>query len=228
MGAKRTITIDRNPYLKFELFHECLQYICDHKEEILLLFGSKIDSKRFDELLAFSKHKNLSSGFLDLCQIEYIAPGDASDTHLPDKSIDYHTSYAVYEHISQDVLKKILKEGNRIIKKDGLFINRIDYSDHFSHSDKSISPINFLQYSDEEWEKYAGNRYMYMNRLRHDDFLKLFEYAGHKILDIETSQNELVREVLRNGSLRLDSKYRDKPDEMLAITGAWIISQKQD
>jgi hypothetical protein len=228
MGAKRTITIDRNPYLKFELLNECLQYICDHKEEILLLFGSKVDTKRFDELLAFGKNKDSSSGLLDLCQIEYIAPGDASDTCLPDQSIDYHTSYAVYEHISEDVLKRILKEGNRIIKKDGLFINRIDYSDHFSHSDKSISAINFLQYTDDEWERLVGNRYMYMNRLRHDDFLKLFEYAGHKILDIKTSQDEVVREILGNGSLRLERKYRDKSDEILATTGAWIISKKKE
>ena len=50
----------------------------------------------------------------------------------------------------------------------------VDYSDHFSHSDQTISSINFLRYSDDEWQRYAGNRYMYMNRLRHDDVLALF------------------------------------------------------
>jgi len=77
-----------------------------------------------------------------------LSPGDAAETHFPDQCIDYHTSYAVFKHILKIVLKKILEEGNRIIKKHGFFVHNIDYSDHFSHSDKSISAINFLQYSD--------------------------------------------------------------------------------
>ena len=48
-----------------------------------------------------------------------------------------------------------------------------------------IYPINFLQYSDAKWDRYADNRYMYMNRLRHDDFLALFHSSGHKILATE-------------------------------------------
>lgn len=35
MGAKKTITIDLNPYLKAELKKESLQYISDNKEYIL-------------------------------------------------------------------------------------------------------------------------------------------------------------------------------------------------
>ncbi len=34
----------------------------------------------------------------------------------------------------------------------------------------------------QEWDKIAGNRYMYMNRLRHDDFINLFQDLNCKIL----------------------------------------------
>jgi hypothetical protein len=57
MGAKSTITIDLNPYLKEDLIAENLHYISQNKEDILRLFGSLINRKRFNELLDFSQKK---------------------------------------------------------------------------------------------------------------------------------------------------------------------------
>jgi SAM-dependent methyltransferase len=227
MGAGKTISIDLNPYLKQELVAESLSYISENEETILSLFGSLIDKKRFNELLEFGRNSKFAvSEFLDLCQVDYIAPGDAVDTRLPDQSVDYHTSMTVFEHIPPQVLRQILEEGNRIIRNNGLFIHRIDYSDHFSHSDKSISAINFLQYSDDEWERYAGNRYMYMNRLRHDDFIALFESVGHRIVEAEVNINQHLQELLRSGNFHLDERFRSKPKEVLTIKGAMIVTQK--
>jgi hypothetical protein len=230
MGAKSTVTIDINPYLRVELIRESLQYISDHKEQIEKLFGLFLDRKRLDDLVRFHKNVRFSMrAFLDMCDIDYInyiAPGDAPKTGLMDQSVDFHTSYTVLEHIPPKVLEHIIEEGNRIISDNGLFIHRIDYSDHFSHSDKSISPINFLQYCDAEWEKYAGNRYMYMNRLRHDDFVSMFRSAGHRILVAEPDVDEKLLDLLRSGSLQLNERFKTKSEEVLSITGSWIVSQK--
>lgn len=227
MGAKKTITIDLNPYLKAELIKESLQYISDNNEEIRKLFGSLMHENRMDDLLHFIRNASFStSAFLDLCRINYVAPGDAANTTLPPQSIDFHTSYAVFEHIPLEVLKKIIDEGNRIISDNGLFIHRIDYSDHFSHSDKTISQINFLQFSDDEWERYAGNRYMYMNRLRHDDYIRLFQSAGHRILAADPNVDQQLQKLLRSGGLRLNERFKSKSEDVLSITGAWIVSQK--
>jgi hypothetical protein len=227
MGAEKTITIDLNPYLKEELVAESLSYISDNEETVLNLFGPFIDKKRFNELLAFSRDPQPTlSQFLDLCRVDYIAPGDAAHTRLPDQSVDFHTSYTVFEHIPLEILKQILKEGNRLMRKNGLFIHTIDYSDHFSHSDESISAINFLRYSDDEWERYAGNRYMYMNRLRHDDFMILFESVGHRIVEAQPDLDQRSRELLRTGSLPLNEKFSSKLQDVLAIRGAWMITRK--
>jgi hypothetical protein len=157
MGAKGTISIDLNPYLKGELLQESIDYIVENKDEIETLLVPFLDRQRLSELAKLRNSANITTeSILDLCQITYIAPGDASKTNLEDKSIDFHTSYTVFEHIPPDVLRKIVREGNRIIGDNGLFVHRIDYSDHFSHSDKEISAINFLQYSDHEWNRYAG------------------------------------------------------------------------
>lgn len=109
---------------------------------------------------------------------------------------------------------------------NGLFIHRIDYSDHFSHSDSNISAINFLQYGDNEWEGYAGNRYMYMNRLRHDDFINLFQSVRHRIVEAQTDIDQRSRELLRSGNLDLNERFSSNPNEILAITGSSIITQK--
>jgi SAM-dependent methyltransferase len=165
MGAKKTITIDINPYMKEELLREFLEFISINGLEVERLFNNLIDHGRWRALLDFSRKGDCSlKDFLELCQILYLAPGDAAKTDLPEESVDFHTSYVVFELVPPNVLKDILKEGNRIVKKEGLFIHAIDYTDHFRYADKKITPINFLQYSDKMWKLYAGNRYMYMNR----------------------------------------------------------------
>jgi SAM-dependent methyltransferase len=227
MGAEKTVTIDLNPYMKGDLIWEVLTYLSEHREEISRLFGSLLDEARFDKLLQFHKDSGRTSDeFLDLCGIEYIAPGDASDTGLPENSIDFHTSFTVFEHIPENVLKNILAEGNRVIRHNGLFVHRIDYSDHFSHSDRGISAINFLQYSDDEWERYAGNRYMYMNRLCHDDYIGLAESVGQKILAVHTDIDKRAQDILRRGRIKIAEKFRSKPPEVLEIISAWLITEK--
>ena len=227
MGAKKVITIDLNPYLKTELTKECLQYIAEHVEETEAAFGAQLDRKRFDTLLYLQRQDGFRlQHLLDLCHITYIAPGDAARTGLSPASIDFHTSFNVFEHIPRDVLAAILSEGNRIISDAGLFVHRVDYSDHFSHSDTRISPINFLQYSDAQWDRYAGNRYMYMNRLRHDDFLALFEAAQHTVLATEPTVDETSLTLLREGMLGIDERFAEKTAEVLATTESWIVSAK--
>ena len=70
--------------------------------------------------------------------------------------MDYHISTTVFEHIPRADIARILKEAKRILKKGGVAIHFIDLSDHFQHQDKSITRINFLRYSDEEWDKIGG------------------------------------------------------------------------
>jgi len=228
MGAERTITIDLNPYLKEELVGDHLRYICENEAEIAALFGPLLNGKRFEEVLTYARGpKRPVTEFLDLCRITYIAPGDAANTRLPDESIDFHTSYTVFEHIPPAALEKILREGNRITKGSGLFVHYIDYSDHFSHSDKGISAINFLQYSDRAWARYAGNRYMYANRLRHDDFLSLFESVGQRVLGADPVTDQNVQNILATGKLKLDDRFRVKSKDVLAMTAAWIVTEKK-
>ena len=226
MGAEKIITVDLNPYLKEELVIDVLEYIKNNKRQVINLFAPISVKNRLDALERFANESSFSLGeFLNYCNIEYIAPCDASNTSLPDDFIDFHVSNTVFEHIPEDVLLNILKEGNRITKQEGLFINRIDYTDHFSHSDNSISEINFLQYSEKEWESLAGNRYMYMNRLRHNDYLRLFELSGHSVCEVETYVNNDLLKVIEKKDFKISDDFILKSKNELIIIGAWIVSR---
>lgn len=228
MGARNTVTVDLNPYMKSELVKECLEYVRDNQKVVRDLFGQFVDEARLGTLLRFMDNRSNKKGFLEAflktCGIHYIAPGDATMTKLSRYSINFHTSNNVLEHIPPEILKRIFEEGNRIIKPNGLFVHRIDYSDHFAHSDPGITPINFLQYNDKEWERYAGNRYMYMNRLRHDDFIDLFRSVGHSILSSETSIHDGAFKLLESGAFKVEKRFENKSNKILATTESWLVS----
>ncbi|MFO1019998.1 MAG: methyltransferase domain-containing protein [Planctomycetales bacterium] len=226
MGAERTVTVDLNPYLRPELIREQIAYTAEHQDEIRGIFGSYLIEDRLQTLVGLSADKNLPlEKFLKTCGIEYLAPADAAKTSLPAGSIDVHMSFTVFEHIPREILEAILKEGSRIVRPDGVFIHYIDYSDHFSHTDKSISPINFLQFPDDQWARLSGNRYMYVNRLRHDDFLKLYDDVGHKVLACEPIVNPEVSKLLQSGKVLLNARFARKTPEVLATTKSWVLSQ---
>jgi SAM-dependent methyltransferase len=226
LGAKKVFTVDLNPYLKEELVREDLDYITKNKSEIESLFANRIFNNRLDALLEFVKPPYQIKNLLEFLNIEYFAPSDGSRLNLPDSSIDFHTSYTVLEHIPPEMIKEILKEGKRILKQDGLFVHCIDYSDHFSNSDKSISSVNFLQFSDDDWGNIAGNKYMYMNRLRHDDFINLFQDLNHYILINEPTKNDNLLSVVESSDFVLSEKFKHKSKDVVATTSAWFIFKK--
>jgi hypothetical protein len=107
MGANFTHAIDINPYLKEELLIDCVNYIAREKSQIFEIFGFLLIQKRLDELIRLAESKNINKAeIFDLCQINYIAPGNAAGTGLSNDSVDFHTSCSVFEHIPPPVLKK--------------------------------------------------------------------------------------------------------------------------
>jgi hypothetical protein len=70
-----------------------------------------------------------------------------------------------------------LAECRRLLRPDGAVSSRIDLSDHFSHFDHSLSPYNYLRYSDRTW-RLVNSELLHQNRLRRSDYVSAFERAG--------------------------------------------------
>ena len=156
--------IDINNMLDFKLFNDASAQIAN-----LLKLKYKGDIKNISDLKT-------------RYNITYIAPFKISELNIEEK-FDICISTTALEHFSILDLQNYLLDLKKVLNDNGLISSLIDYSDHYSHTDKNINTLNFLSYSKKEWEKY-NNSYLYQNRLRHQDYKKLFIDQGYKIVKI--------------------------------------------
>lgn len=226
-GARQVITIDLNPYLKEELVRDDIRFIFENQLQTAETFGARAVPGRLEEIISLAQRQWRLGELLEMCQIRTLAPANASCLPLEPATVDFQTSLNVFEHIPGDVILKILIEGNRVLKQDGVFLHRVDYSDHFSHGDTSLSPINFLRYDDHRWQRIAGNRYMYMNRLRVDDIHSLFAAAGHEIMIDDRDVDSSIVALTASGGAELSLRFADKPAAVIGTTASWVGSRRK-
>jgi len=157
--------------------------------------------------------------------INYRAPVDARCTGIQESVMDLIVSNLTLEHIPKNDISKILQECYRILKKYGIVSCFIDYTDHWSHFDRTISIYNFLKYSPSKWQRYNPSLH-YQNRLRHKDYLELISQTGFDVLEnspVLPSKEEM--ESLR--TLEIAPFFlRRYTTEELAIKRAKIVLRK--
>jgi SAM-dependent methyltransferase len=151
--------------------------------------------------------------------IEYRAPFDASDTDFQNSSIDACVSTNTLEHIPKEDIIKIFNELYRVLKPEGIVSAFIDYSDHYAHTDSSISHLNYLTFSDSQWKKY-NHRVHFQNRMRHYDYLYIFDDCGFNIIEEEVIYRE------DNFPEKIDNKFVNKP-KTVAATAAYVVLKKK-
>jgi ubiquinone/menaquinone biosynthesis C-methylase UbiE len=194
-----------------------------NQAEMVEVFGPLYDAdgfaERFRNLLAFA---GTFEELLALTNIRYLAPADAAKLDLPSASIDYYVSYSTIQCIPPAVLADILIEGQRVLRKEGSFLWYVNMEDHFAHQDSSISAINYLRFSEAQWQRIAGNRFMYLNRLRLDDFSTLFQQNGCEVRVLQGTVDKRALEELQRG-MPLDGRFADKSHVTNATTGAWLF-----
>jgi len=225
-GAKKIITADLNPYLRPDLVELEAEYICQNQDLISKVLAEVVDVDYFNERLALLQAQtDLShASILNLMNIEYLAPADAAN--LPNiADIDYHISHTVFEHIPKSTLLSILQEGCRMLRDGGLCVHYIDPSDHFAHRDENITEINFLQFSERQWNFWANNRYAYHNRLRVDDYEYLFNNTGMTVLQKITECDERALAALQK-DFQPSAHFTNKSAVTNATTKLLITAQK--
>ena len=225
-GASSVITFDAHRYLKPSLLMAALDAFRAQKDRVIDRFRGMVDTSLLRERLEVLCSSTTSAELLLHAKIEYRAPADAADSDLPDQSIDIQVSYTVFEHIPREVLRGILLEANRVLAPGGVTLHHIDTSDHFSHHDRSILPINFLRYSDAEWVRLAGNQFAYHNRLRASEFADLYSECGHELLFWKPHVDEDSRRALGNG-FPLHSRFRSYTPDILSTVVLQVLSRPQ-
>jgi SAM-dependent methyltransferase len=187
MGARSQILVDIRKLVRVELVNDTLKKLKQMSREnfALRVTGSLLPnggSARWIKLLE------------EDYGIRYLAPCDARNTRLEEKSVDFITSTNTLEHIPAKDIRLILTECRRLLRKDGLMSFIIDYQDHYSYVDRGITAYNFLKYSDSGWRWYSP-AFHYQNRLRHSDYLHLVREASFEVIEesvTEPSESDLA------------------------------------
>ena len=200
-----------------------IEFLREHQHEVCDLHidvpGKELFQERLSQLLSIARFEDL----LAATHIQYLAPADAMRLDLEAESIDYHVSFTVLEHIPAAILQGIFQEGRRLLNPEGLFVHYIDFTDHFAHSDERISSVNFLQFSDREWQDLAGNRFMFHNRLRVDDFRALFRGLGLEIISLDGKIDDGAIEVMKQ-RFTLSERFRTKDLVTNATMDGWLVA----
>jgi SAM-dependent methyltransferase len=165
LGIRQTV-VDLNPMADFDLINRAIKDVVALGVDIPDVTVSEIEDLQ----------KNFS--------IEYIAPLDLADSGLPGGSFDACISTNTLEHVPIETIRRVLRELKRLLKPGGLISAQIDYSDHYAHTDRNITRVNFLRFSERDWAKY-NHRNHYQNRLRHGHYTQLARDGGYRVIHDE-------------------------------------------
>lgn len=155
----------------------------------------------------------------EIYRIRYIAPFDMRRTDFADGQFDLCVSTNTLEHIPRQDIVDIFAELARVIRPGGTVSALIDYSDHYSHTDPSISRVNYLQFSQSEWARHNHDNH-YQNRMRHGHYGAIFSDAG-----FERSWEEPLNPTSGDGvAIHPDAISGEETD--LATAGLWRLTRR--
>lgn len=218
LGFKKLICIDIRELIFPELINDSIRRIKKFKDKLGI--GSSLS-----ENIHTVNRKNYRDVLREYFRIEYIAPLDARNTGIESNSVDFILSNATMEHIRQKDLADILKECYRILNKGGVMSNIIDYRDHWSFFDNSISIYNYLMFNEKQWSNHNPS-IMYQNRMRHIDYIKIINRVGFEIID-EKIDYPSVKETEDLKKIKLDKKFSENyTSEELGIKSSIIVLRK--
>ena len=215
-GVKRLILVDLSPLLHAEEAQNSIDFYRGN--------AAKLGLPHMPPDVKPLRQNQMEAVLKDVFRIEYNAPLDARNTGFPSDSVDYIVSNATMEHIPGQDLVAILKECHRLLRAGGVISCVIDYQDHWAYFDKSISVYNYLSYEEADWKRYNPPNH-YQNRLRHCDYVRLFQEADFEILRI---REKPIREKdrLALDGISVASRFQSYSQEDLLIRGAHIVARR--
>jgi hypothetical protein len=106
---------------------------------------------------------------------------DARHTDLAPASVDVFTSSAVLEYIPRPAIAALFAEFRRVARAGAVSSHYINLADQYHYFDRSISPLNFLRFSEGQWRIF-NSPLTPLNRLRHSDYQALLRDSGWRII----------------------------------------------
>jgi len=153
----------------------------------------KYQEDRIETLKLALNQKRIHSKF-DLLKIKSTIY-KSSDYAISSKSKDFIVSNNTIQYIKKTDMIPLFSELARIGESGSVLSLAIDFTDEFSHFDRSISNFNFLKFSERKWKRITWRSYS-VNRLRYTDIKKHivnhFHLRSEEIINGKTQELEEV------------------------------------
>jgi SAM-dependent methyltransferase len=215
-GVDAQTLIDLRPVLRRELVNDTLRKFHDWHAEL-------------ETAAEMPLRRPSAEPVTDLAELEtrfgirYEAPCNATATDLPDASFELVTSTWTLEHIPPGEIVRILQEMRRLLTSDGIVSCLIDLKDHFSYFEPSLSPYNFLRFSDRTFS-IVNPVLQWQSRLRAPEYRSLAEEAGLSVL-LDECEPGLPEDVGRVDVQRLGRRFqRFTLEELTARTVHLVLA----
>jgi SAM-dependent methyltransferase len=218
---KKTISIDISNWMNLDRQIIAFQKIIEYYDQGLLAnYADDINPEKITVLRNICKNReNYTIDEVNkLISLEYMLM-DATSLNFKDETFDLICSNNTFEHVYKEILRGILKEFKRVLKRDGVMSHFIDLSDHFAHLDSTINIYHFLRFSKKKWGL-IDNSIQPQNRMRWKDYLKMYAELGIEVKeeDYREGSTDLLIEV------DVHEEYSEYSPEELAISHGYVIS----
>ena len=219
-GAERVTTADILPLYSRERVNETIAFFAEFLRHGNTIPGVAVQPARKETLERLAENHSLSlPALLQTLHIDY-ALGRPQLLNFGREVYDLVISNNTLQHIRSSELVPILENLRIAAKKEAVHSHFIDLIDQLHHFDRSLSRYNFLRYSPQQW-KWIDNSIVHQNRLRVDDYRKIFADAGYVITE-EQADAGFPDELSR---LPLNVAFIPKSKADLLITHCTIVSQ---
>jgi hypothetical protein len=221
-GAGKSWTVDIAPLLESKRVTAMLWKFVEYGASgALIKYLPRVIPRRLEILRGLAEKGGEPEQLLREMEIEFRVV-DAQNTGLPASAIDLFTSTGVLEYIPRTVLRNILLEAKRVGKDRAVQSHYLNLVDQFSYFDNSITPFNFLKFSNRAWS-YLNSPIIWQNRLRITDFRALFVEAGYRMVKEEntTGRAEDLAKV------KLAPEFAGYRREDLLVILSWVVASHQ-
>jgi SAM-dependent methyltransferase len=222
-GAASVDTLDLNTHLKPDRVIALAERLERHVGRIAEASGrpaAEVAAEQRELARAIGRGASLEDATGGV--VHYRAPADASATGFTAASVDVMFSNSVLEHVPGDVIEACFTEARRVLKQGGVMFHSVNCGDHYAYADRRIHQLHYLQFDDDSWEKW-NNRFLYQNRLRAVDFVRMATGAGFRI-EVDTSRASAER-LRQLDALRVAPRFDRYSREELAITSIDFVGR---
>ena len=188
----------------------------------------RFDQKGFPEGCDFDRARSLIrkiggvstfDDLYDMLGFRYVLDRSGLMECLPSNAFRVVISAAVMEHIPAMTAPQFVSNMASVLVDGGLGIHSINIADHLHHYDQSVSPKQYLTYSESQWRFWCANSVQYINRIQRSDWLRMFTRAGFSLVEEGGHYADLA-------NLRIHPRYQSLTRKDIDCTNLLLVVRK--